>query len=244
MKLQDKIVLITGGAVRVGREITREIAQTGARVVCHYNHHKDEAIQLQQELETQGFPIYITKADLSDISSCEMLISNIINQFGRIDVLINNAAIFYRTPLGTVTEKQWDQLFTLNLKAVFFLSQAAGELMQRQQRGKIINIGDAGVENPWPSYIPYSLTKVGVIALTKGLAKALAPHVQVNCVNPGPVLFPPGMSEEEQNFAVQQTVLKKSGSPQDIARTVRFLLEGSDYITGAIIPVDGGRSIR
>ncbi len=116
--------------------------------------------------------------------------------------------------------------------------------MQAQKSGKIINIGDSGALTPFPSYLPYSVSKAGILALTKGLAKALAPHIQVNCVNPGPVLFPQEFPDKEKEFAINQTLLKRAGSAEDVARTVRFLIEGSDYITGECIAVDGGRHIR
>ncbi|MEJ2543186.1 MAG: SDR family oxidoreductase [Calditrichaceae bacterium] len=116
--------------------------------------------------------------------------------------------------------------------------------MLKQKSGKIINIADAGAETPFPAYLPYSITKAGIINMTKGLAKALAPNIQVNCVSPGPVMFPEDYSEKERQYSIEQTLLKREGSAEDIAKTIRFLLEGTDYITGAVIPVDGGRGIR
>ena len=244
MQIKEKVILITGGAVRVGRAITLELLNAGARVFCHYHSSEEAARNLLNEAENLSGTLRLFSFDLLRSDAVERITSEAISSFGRVDVLINNAAIFFKTPLGRVSDEQWDKLHTLNLKRVFFLSQQIGLSMKRQGSGKIINIGDAGAETPFPSYIPYSVTKAGIIAMTKGLAKALAPQVQVNCINPGPVMMPDGYDLQEKEQAIRQTLLKREGDPQDIARTVRFLIEGSDYITGAVIAVDGGRHIR
>ncbi len=244
MNLTQKIVLITGGAVRVGRAISKELALGGAVVCCQYFNSASEARQLKEEVQKNGGKLEVYPADLSKISSGKNLVEKIHREYGRIDVLVNNAALFFKTPFGTVSEEQWDTLLNLNLKAVFFLSQEVGRLMRNRKSGKIINIADSGALSPFPSYLPYSISKAGVVALTKGLAKALAPHVQVNCINPGPVLFPDEFPDNEKDFAIKQTLLNRAGTPDDIARTVRFLIEGTDYITGTCVAVDGGRHIR
>ena len=243
MKLENRVVLITGGAVRVGRAICMELARAGAVIFCHYHKSDQQAASLKADIEKRGGKIYLVQSDLNHIPNVVLLVNEVIDKMGRLDVLINNAALFYKTPLGTVNEEQWDRLFNLNLKAAFFCARQAGQYMVKQGWGKIINIGDPSGENPWPSFIPYGLTKSGIIAMTKGLAKALAPEVQVNCINPGPVLIPEHYTPAEKNTAIDRTLLKREGSPEDIARTVRFLIEGSDYITGTILNVDGGRSI-
>ncbi len=244
MNICDKIILITGGAIRLGRVITKELVNAGGIVYCHYNNSDKEAKFLQREIEKTSSTIHLIRGDLSDIKFTKNIVSQLVKREGRIDVLINNAAIFFKTPFGSITEEKWDQLFSVNLKAPFFLSQEAGMVMKKQGSGKIINIGDTSGLSPWPGYLPYSLTKSGIIAMTKGLAKALAPEVLVNCINPGPVLVPGDYSESDIQKAVDKTLLKKIGGPEDIARTVQFLIEGTDYITGAIINVDGGRSIN
>ena len=243
MDLENKNVLISGGVVRVGRAITLNLLSAGATVFCHYNSSEKEAASLQKQTENGPGKLHLIKGDLSSVAFAESLVDRVIKKSGRMDVLINNAAVFFKTPLGHVTEQDWDKLFQLNLKAPFFCAQKAGLHMKSHGGGKIINIGDPSGLNPWPSFIPYGLTKSGIISMTKGLAKALAPEVQVNCINPGPVMFPDHYSQEDQDRALRNTLLQKEGSPEDIARTVRFILEGSDYITGAIINVDGGRSI-
>jgi pteridine reductase len=244
MILQKKIALVTGGAVRIGRSICEMLAQEGAEVYCHYNHSAKEARQLQNALAARNLKIQLVQGDFANIKIVERVVRYVIKRSGKLDILINNAAVFFKMPLGTVKEKEWDLLFAINLKAAFFCAQIAGMQMVKQSGGKIINIGDAAGDNPWSSYIPYGITKSGIIAMTKGLAKALAPNVHVNCINPGPVSLPKDFSEKERRMAVGQTVLNREGSAQDIAAAVKFLLKDSDYITGAVITVDGGRSIH
>jgi NAD(P)-dependent dehydrogenase (short-subunit alcohol dehydrogenase family) len=243
MDLKNRNILVTGGAVRVGRAITKTLIHSGARVFCHYHTSRQAAEALRSELAQTGGEPELVQGDLREVAEIRRVIDTVVEKGGSIDVLINNAGIFFKTPLGEVTEEQWDNLFTMNLKSPFFCAQYAGELMRKKGSGKIINIGDPSGLNPWPGFIPYGLTKSGIISMTKGLARALAPDVQVNCINPGPVMLPENYSESERSRALGATLLKREGSPGDIAATVRFLLEDSDYITGSIINVDGGRSI-
>jgi len=240
LHLKDKVVLITGGAVRVGRAISVELLEAGARVFCHYNRSESEARKLKKEHPL----VNLLKGDLQQISTTHYLVKEVIEKAGKIDVLINNAAIFVKTPFGLVTEENWDNLFAMNLKPHFFLSQEASKFMVENKSGKIVNIADTSGLRPWPSYIPYSLTKSGMIALTKGLAKALAPNIQVNCINPGPVLMPDNYDEKQIARAIEKTLLNRAGKSNDIAKAVRFLIEDGDYITGLILSVDGGRSIK
>ena len=244
MDLKNKVVLITGGAVRIGRVISLELSNAGTEIFCQYFSSSDSAQSLKSEIEKSGGKIHIFQSDLSKLDGINQTIDEVIRVFGRIDILVNNAAVFFKTPLGEVSENNWDTLHSLNLKSPFFLAQAVSQIMLKQKSGKIINIADAGAETPFPAYLPYSISKAGIINMTKGLAKALAPDIQVNCISPGPVMFPERYSEEERTYSIEQTLLKREGSAEDIAKTVRFLLEGSDYITGAVIPVDGGRQIR
>ena len=244
MKIQDKIILITGGAIRIGRAITLELIKCGANVFCHYNSSNAEAQSLQKEVSRLEGNLYLIQADLSKLNNSVDLIDKVFHKKGRIDILINNAAIFFKTPLGTVTEEDWDKLFSINLKVPFFMAQKVGLIMKKQGFGKIINIGDTSGLNLWPGYLPYSLTKGGIISMTKGLAKALAPEVLVNCVNPGPVMVPDYYNEKDIKKAIDKTLLKKAGSANDIVQTIKYLIEGTDYITGSIINVDGGRNLN
>lgn len=244
MKIKNKIILITGGAVRIGRAISLEMVKSGAQVYCHYNKSDKDAKSLQKEADDKKGSLNLIQADFSNLNSAINLVDSIIAKHNQLDILINNAAIFYKTPLETVTEEDWDNLFTINLKIPFFIAQKAGLFMKHQGFGKIINIGDTSGLNPWPGYLPYSLTKSGIIAMTKGLAKALSPEVLINCINPGPVLIPDDYSNNDIQKAIDKTLLKKTGTADDIVQTVKYLIEGSDYITGSIINVDGGRSIK
>ena len=240
MDLKDKVALVTGGAVRVGRAITIELIKAGAIVFCHYYNSEHQALELKKDYPA----IHLLRGDLRQLSMTGELVRGVIKKAGTIDILINNAAIFKKTPFGSVSERDWDNLFAINLKPHFFLSQEASKIMVEKKSGKIVNIADTGGLRPWPSYIPYSLTKSGIINLTTGLAKALAPHVQVNCINPGPVLMPETYSEEQIEKAIDKTLLKRAGKAEDISSAVRFFLEDGDYITGVILSVDGGRSIK
>ncbi len=244
MHISNKIILITGGATRVGRVITQTLVQAGGIVYCHYNKSKKAAESLQSGLTACSGEIHLIRGDLSDIKISMSLIEQVVNKAGRIDILVNNAAIFYSTPLEKITEKNWDDLFSINLKSPFFLCRDAGNEMKKRGSGKIINIGDTSGLNPWPGYLPYSISKSGIIAMTKGFAKALAPEVHVNCINPGPVLLPENYTEEEIQKSINKTLLKRTGNPEDIANTVKYIIEATDYLTGAIINVDGGRSIN
>ena len=155
-------------------------------------------------------------------------------------MLINNAADFFPTPLGEVVESEWDHLISLNLKAPFFLSQLVGTSMLKRGHGKIVNIVDVAAARPWPQFLPYCASKAGLVSLTKGLAKALAPAVQVNAVAPGTMLSPPESSSYSQDLAIERSLLKKMGRPDDIAKAVTYFLE-NDFVTGTVLPVDGGR---
>lgn len=244
LDLKNRVVLITGGAVRIGRAISIELSKTGATIFCQYFSSSDAAQSLKNEIGKGSGNIHIFQSDLSTQDGIKQTVDEVIRVFGRVDILINNAALFFKSPLGKATEQDWDTLHNLNLKAPFFLSQAVSRYMLEQKSGKIINIADAGAETPFPAFLPYSISKAGIINLTKGLAKALAPDIQVNCISPGPVMFPENYSVKERQFSIEQTLLKREGSPEDIAKTIRYLIEGSDYITGVVIPVDGGRQVR
>jgi len=242
MDIKNKTALVTGGAVRLGRAICLELSKAGANIFCQYNSSEKDALSLKDDIESQGGKIEIFQADLTAQNSAKEIVKAAQKTFAKIDILVNNSALFYPTPFGQVKEQDWDTFHNLNLKAAFFLSQETGILMQEQGLGRIVNIGDTSVESPWASFIPYTISKSGIVTMTKGLAKALAPDVLVNCINPGPVLFPQDYSEEQKAKSIKRTLLQKAGSAEDIAKTACFLVE-TDYITGAVIPVDGGRHI-
>lgn len=243
MNLENCVCLITGSNVRVGKAIALTLSQKGAHICIHYNSKKSEAESTAEFILTAGKECLIVKGDISKKQDWLKMSSEIITRWGKIDVLVNNAAVFYRTPFFEVTDIDWYRFLDINLKGTFYGCQVLGELMVKQRRGKIINIADVSADTVWPGYIPYCISKAGVIALTKGLSKALAPYVTVNAVSPGTVMLAEKYDQAEENYLIERTPLKRLGEPEDIANSVAFLIEGSDFITGTIINVDGGRSL-
>lgn len=241
MNLDGKVALITGGARRLGRALTLALARHKSHVAIHF--HGDQAEAQSAAVEAREFGVRAEPlwADLSQPKQAEGLVADTVEAFGRIDILINNAAVYFRTPLGQVTREQWDRLLDLNLRGAFFCAQAAGVEMKKQGSGKIVNIADVAALTPWPAYIPYCVSKAGLIAMTHGMAKALAPEVTVNAVAPGTVLPQEHETEDELHKLKELSLLKRIGSPNDVVAAVLFLLEGSDFVTGGVIPVDGGR---
>ena len=243
MELEGKVGLVTGGARRIGREIALHLAQRGCHVAINYRTSVAEAEELASEIAARGLKGLAVQADVSVAAEVAAMVRAVKEALGPIDVLVNNAAVFYETPFPDISEEQWDELLSVNLKGPFLCSREVARGMLERQRGKIVNIADVSAYRPWARFIPYCVSKAGLVALTKGLARALAPHVQVNAVAPGTILWPEGWSEEAKEQAIGATPLKRMGQPEDVARTVLFLLEGSDYITGQVIAVDGGRLI-
>ncbi len=245
--MQGKVILVTGGAKRVGAAICRRLHAAGANLVIHYRSSIYEALALRASLEQlrQGSAICV-QADLLDQAALKKMVGDAVQHFGRLDALVNNASSFYATPLAAINERQWDDLLGTNLKAPLFLAQAAADELKRCN-GAIVNIADIHAERPMHGHILYSAAKAGLVALTKGLAQELAPDVRVNAVAPGVIIWPESddwQDEAQRNRIVAHTLLKREGEPDDIARTVKFLLEDAPYITGQVIAVDGGRSIN
>ncbi|MBZ5536704.1 MAG: SDR family oxidoreductase [Acidobacteriia bacterium] len=243
MELRGKTALVTGGALRVGRVIALALAERGAHVVVNYNRSDEAATKTVKEIEAYGVRGLAIQCDISHVAQIEAMMQSIVSHFGAIDVLVNSAAIYEKTPLEKVAERDWDSHLDINLKGSFFCAKFAGQQMLKQGRGKIINFADWAGVRPYADYLPYCISKGGVITMTRGLAKSLAPNIQVNCIAPGPILLPPDFTEEETQKVINATPLKRIGAPKDIAATVVFLVEGSDFITGAMISVDGGRLI-
>ena len=243
MKLQEKVALVTGSAKRIGRAVANALADRGVHQAVHYRTSKTEAEDAVEMFRILGVEAESFQADLSQVKEVEALASEVLKRFGRLDILVNNASVFFPSPLGEVTDLQWDTLINTNLKGPFFLAQKVGLAMKAAVGGTIINIGDWAAERPYTGYLPYCISKAGVVAMTKGLAKALAPEVRVNCINPGPVMLPEDLSEAEKEEIMRKTPLQRTGSPADIANAVVFLCEGADFMTGAVITVDGGRAV-
>ena len=244
---QQKVVLITGGAKRVGAAICRLLHASGAYLMIHYRNSVNEARALQSEFNLQRpNSAAIIQADLLTLPALPGLVQETIRHFGRLDVLINNASSYYPTELGQIDEQQWHDLTGSNLQAPLFLAQAAANELRRR-RGCIVNITDMHVERPKKGYIVYSVAKAGLVTLTKSLAHELAPEVRVNAVAPGPVLWPednPQFDEVYRQRVISQTLLKRIGESDDVARAVRFLIDDAPFITGQVIAVDGGRSLN
>lgn len=243
MEIQGKTALITGAAKRIGRAIALLLASEGVNLLLHYRRSRREALETQKEAERLSVRVRLIQADLAKFSGVRRLLREAYRQTPQIHLLINNASVFYKTPLGRVREKEWDEFFDVNLKAPFFLAQEIGLRMFRQKEGKIINLADWTAFRPYSQYLPYCASKAGLVALTQGLAKILAPYVQVNAIAPGPILPAAGTTKKEERKVLRRTPLKRYGEPSDIAEAVRFLVQSSDFVTGAVLPVDGGNLI-
>lgn len=243
MTLQDRVVLITGGARRIGRAIAVALAQRGPRIVCSYHRSAKEAAATVKTLERYGTSATAMRADVTRAVDIQRLMDRIDRQYGRLDVLVNNAANFDRIPFERLTERDWDRALDTNLKGPFLCALYASRLMRRQREGKIINLADWAGVRPYRDYLPYCVSKAGVIGLTKALAKELAPHIQVNAIAPGPILPPETMTRQARARVAARPLLKRWGTPQDIANAVVFLIEGTDFMTGSVMLIDGGQLI-
>jgi pteridine reductase len=243
--LAGQTALVTGGARRVGAEIVRHLHAAGADLAIHCHSSQAEAHALAAQLNAlRADSAAVFSANLLRADAPGELIGAVSARFGRLDLLVNNASSFYPTPLATVSAGQWDELMGTNLKAPLLLAQAAaGEL--RARSGLIVNIVDIHGMRPLPGFIAYSTAKAALIHLTRALARELAPEVRVNAVAPGPVLWPEsGLDEPQRQEIIHRTLLKRAGTPADVARAVRFFAADAPYVTGQILAVDGGRSVR
>jgi len=242
--LAGKSVLITGAARRVGATIARTLHAHGANILIHHRASAAAARELAASLNAaRRGSAAVAQAELRETSAPAALVQRAVSEFGRLDVLVNNASSFYPTPVGEITESHWDDLIGSNLKAPLFLSQAAAPQLRRTH-GLIVNIVDIHARRPLKRYTVYCITKAGLAMLTRSLARELGPDVRVNGIAPGPVLWPedeiePALKEE----IIERTALKRLGSPEDVASAVLFFASDAAYVTGQILIVDGGRSI-
>jgi pteridine reductase len=242
--LAGRCVLVTGGAKRLGAAMARRLHAAGADIVVHYHRSRPAADQLVAELQaTRAGSALAVCGDLQDVQRLPTLVDAAVARYGRLDVLINNASTFYPTPVGTITAAQFDDLVGTNLRAPLFLAQAAAPALRATQ-GLIINMVDIHGRRPLKAHPAYSAAKAGLVMLTKSLARELGPEIRVNGIAPGPVLWPErDLDEALKAEIIGKTALKRSGSPDDIARTALFLATEAPYVTGQIIAVDGGRSL-
>lgn len=243
-RLAGKAALITGGARRIGAVIARTLHAHGANVVVHYRSSAREAEQLCRELVALRAGSAVTvQADLTDTRALAPLVERAVAAFGRLDVLVNNASSFYPTPVGELTEEDWDDLVGSNLKAPLFLAQAATPHL-REAQGLIVNLVDIHALRPLKRHTVYSIAKAGLVMLTRSLARELGPQIRVNAVAPGPVLWPEGgIDGQLQQEIIDRTALKRIGTPADIAQAVLFFATDAPFVTGQVLAVDGGRSI-
>lgn len=243
----NKVAFITGGAKRVGAAICRKLHSEGFNLMVHYNSSVNEARALQAELNLQRpQSVAIIQGDLLNTIAIPNLITETVRHFKRLDVLINNASSYYASEIGEIDEAKWHDLIGSNLKAPLFLSQAAAPEL-RKNHGCIVNITDMHIERPKKGYIIYSVAKAGLVTLTKSLAHELSPEVRVNAVAPGPVQWPesnPQFNDVYKQRVINQTLLKRVGEAEDVAKAVKFLISDAPFITGHILAVDGGRSLN
>lgn len=246
MTTSPKVVLITGAARRLGAEIAHVLHEAGCNVVLHYHHSMEEAKRLCELLnEKRAHSAMTLQADLSDTQNLETLVKLAVEEWGHLDVLINNASRFYKTSINHVTENIWDDLLNSNLKAPFFLCQAAVKYL-KERKGCIVNLGDVHGERPMRDYGVYCISKAGLLMLTKTLAKELGPDIRVNAVSPGTVMLPEGkntLTKEENEKILHRVALRRHGTAADVAKAVFYLVNQADYVTGTVITVDGGRSL-
>jgi pteridine reductase len=238
------VALVTGGAKRIGAEISRRLHGAGYDLAIHFRHSETEALELKGELDKQRpDSVLLLPGELGAPGVPAALVASVLAHFGRLDGLVNNASAFFPTPIGAVTNAQWEELFASNARAPFFLAQAAAPSL-RAARGAIVNLVDIHAERGLREHTPYVMAKSALAAMTRSLALELAPEVRVNGVAPGAVLWPEqGKPETDKQAMLQSTPLARAGTPEEIAEAVRWLMQDASYCTGQILRVDGGRSI-
>jgi pteridine reductase len=239
--LTGRVALVTGGGRRVGQALALALGAKGARVAVHFNASRAGADETVARITSAGGGAQAFGADLADASEATKLVETVAREMGRLDVLVNSAGIMERHPIGTVTPEAWDRTFAVNLRAPFFMSQAAVPHMKGG--GVIVNIADLAAFEAWTGFIPHGVSKAGVVALTRGLAHALGPAIRVNAVAPGAVLLPEHFDQAQGEHLRQTTPLKRLGSPDDVVQAVLYLID-ADYVTGETLIVDGGRHVR
>ncbi|MGB2987915.1 MAG: SDR family oxidoreductase [Phycisphaerae bacterium] len=246
VELHGTVALITGGAKRVGRAIVLELARGGCDVAIHYRRSRTEAEELAAQVVDMGRRAVIVGGDLNDPASWPAIIRELIDRLNRLDVLVNNASAFLTGQPDSVNgfdHGRWESMLRTNVVAPMALSHHARPYLEACGQGKIVNLCDIAADRPWPEHLAYCTSKAALSALTKGLARALAPGIQVNGVAPGIAVFPDEYSAEKRRSLVRRVPLRREGTPEEVARLVRFLVESSHYVTGQIIRIDGGRSL-
>ena len=243
MELRGRVALVTGAGRRLGRELARALAGRGMTLAVHHHASAQGAESLRAEIAAAGGRAECFSADLSDAHAARSLPQRVVEAFGGLDVLVNSAAVMHRLDFERTTPEQYDAILHLNLRSVFFCTQGAAAAL-RAARGKVVNLADLAGLQPWPGFAAHSISKAGVIMLTKVLARSLAPEVTVNAIAPGAVLVPEDYDEEERRRLARATPLGRLGSPRDVVGAMLYLLEAGDFVTGEVLSVDGGRLLR
>ena len=243
MELGGRVALVTGAGRRLGRELARALADRGMALALHHHASGEGARALRDEVIGAGGRAECFAADLTDAHAARDLPGRVAAALGRLDVLVNSAAVMERLRFEDTTPEQWDRILDLNLRAAFFCTQGAASAL-RAARGKVVNLADLAGLEPWPAYAAHSVSKAGIVMLTKVLALSLAPEVTVNAVAPGAVLVPETYDQAARDWLARSTPLERLGSPADVVAAVLYLLEGGNYVTGTTLVVDGGRLVR
>jgi pteridine reductase len=240
-KLAGRVALVTGAGKRLGRAVALRLASEGADVAVHYGKSEAEARELVAEIEKMGRRAAAFSAELTDVPAIQKLVQSVASRFARLDILVNCAAYFLETKFGETNEATWDASLDTNLKAPFFCAQAAAPHLAKSGRGVIINFADIGGLLGWTEFLPHSISKAGVIMLTRILAKELGPSVRVNAIAPGTITMPGDPPEWQADF-IRRAPLKRTGKPEEIADAVMYLI-GAEFVTGQVLVVDGGRTL-
>jgi pteridine reductase len=243
MELEGRVALVTGAGRRLGREMARALAGRGMTLAIHHHASSDGARALRDEVAAAGGRAECFAADLADADAAKGLAPRVVDSFGRLDVLVNSAAIMRKLDFERTTPEQYDTVLDLNLRSVFFCTQGAAAAL-RAAHGKVVNLADLAGLQPWPGFAAHSISKAGVVMLTRVLARALAPDVTVNAIAPGAVLVPEEYDAAERERLAADTPLRRLGSPADVVSALLYLLEGGDFVTGEVLTVDGGRIFR
>jgi pteridine reductase len=243
MELRGRVALVTGAGRRLGRALAQALGERGMTLAIHHHASSQGASEFRDSIIAAGGRATCFAADLADPAAAAELPRRVVAEFGQLDVLVNSAAVMHRRSFENTTPAQWDQVLNLNLRSVFFCTQGAASAL-RAARGKVVNMADLSGLEPWPGFAAHSISKAGVVMLTKVLAHALAPEVTVNAIAPGAVLVPEEYDAEERDRLARTTPLRRLGSPADAVAALLYLLQGGDFVTGEVLVVDGGRLLR
>lgn len=242
MKIKDSVILITGAATRVGKEVALYFAHQGAHIAFSYYEDDEPWQETKQEIEALGVKCFVKKVEIRNRAEINAFVQEAKANLGRIDILINNASVWLRTSFLHISEEEWDLAVDVNLKGPFLVSQAVAPFMLEQGQGVIINITDLSAFQVWNDNAHHAASKAGLVALTKSMAYELAPNIRVNAIAPGTVLLPPDPSPAKVEWAVENSLLKRVGTPQDVAKLIEFLIN-NEFATGSVYFIDGGRSL-